>query len=126
MLALVWFDDHPDPKKRLPKPVSKSDEWHGYRTPVSNKLSNQLKPWLETGSVNESVVPAPLAPTPPAALRAAHETLHRYMRRKCITPVGTTKTPTMSAVMELASPLRNGSKLMLILALTQRGSPELS
>jgi hypothetical protein len=32
----------------------------------------------------------------------------------------------MSTVMELASPLRNGFKPMLILALTQRGSLELS
>jgi hypothetical protein len=52
---LVWFDDHPDPKKRLPKPVSKGDEWHEYRTPVSNKLPNQLKPWLETASFSDFI-----------------------------------------------------------------------
>jgi hypothetical protein len=52
---LVWFDDHTDPKKRLPKPVSKGDEWHEYRTPVSNKLSNQLKPWLETAPFSDFI-----------------------------------------------------------------------
>jgi hypothetical protein len=45
------------------------------------------------------------SPTSRAALRAAHETPYRYMRRKCIALVGTTKTPTMSTAMELASPL---------------------
>jgi hypothetical protein len=34
--------------------------------------------------------------------------------------------PTISAVMELASPLRKGSKLTKILTLTLRGSLELS
>jgi hypothetical protein len=37
---LVWFDDHPDPKKRQPKPVSTEDE---YRTPVSCEHPNRCK-----------------------------------------------------------------------------------
>jgi hypothetical protein len=52
---LVWYDDHPDPKKRLLKPVSKGDERHEYRIPVSNKPSNQLKPWLETASFSHFI-----------------------------------------------------------------------
>jgi transposase InsO family protein len=47
----VWFDDHADPKKRQPKAISKSDGWNEYRTPVSNKHSNQYKPWLETAAL---------------------------------------------------------------------------
>ena len=37
----AWFDDHDDPKRRQPNAVSKNDEWHEYRTPVTNKHSNQ-------------------------------------------------------------------------------------
>jgi hypothetical protein len=44
----IWFDDHPDPKKRQPKPVSKGGECDEYRTPVSCKHSTQYKPWVET------------------------------------------------------------------------------
>jgi hypothetical protein len=29
----VWYDDHPDLKKRQPRPVATGDEWHEYRTP---------------------------------------------------------------------------------------------
>jgi hypothetical protein len=43
----VWYDDHPDHKKRQPRPVAKGDEWHEYRTPVTNKDSTHFKPWLE-------------------------------------------------------------------------------
>jgi hypothetical protein len=43
----VWYDDHPDHKKRQPRPVAKGDEWHEYRTPVTNKNSTHFKPWLE-------------------------------------------------------------------------------
>jgi hypothetical protein len=46
----VWFDDHPDPKKRQPRPVSTGDEWNEYRTPVSCKHSTQYKPWVETAA----------------------------------------------------------------------------
>jgi hypothetical protein len=43
----VWYDDHPDHKKRQPRPVSTGDEWNEHRTPVSSKTSNNLRPWVE-------------------------------------------------------------------------------
>jgi hypothetical protein len=43
----VWYDDHPDLKKRQPRPVATGDEWHKYQTPVTNKASANFRPWVE-------------------------------------------------------------------------------
>ena len=80
---LVWFDDHPDPKKRHPKPVSKGDEWHEYRTPVSNKPSKQLKPWVETATFSD-FIPIALTLTPDAQgyLRLPTKFYEKYIKNR--------------------------------------------
>jgi hypothetical protein len=40
----VWYDDHPDRKKRQPRAVSKEEEWDEYWTPVDNKCNARYKP----------------------------------------------------------------------------------
>ena len=82
----MWFDDHPDPKKRLPKHVSKGNEWHKwheYRTPVSNKHSNQLKPWVETATFSD-FIPIALTLTPDAHgyLRLPTKFYEKYIKNK--------------------------------------------
>jgi hypothetical protein len=80
---LVWYDDHPDPKKRLPKPVSKGDEWHEYRTPVSNKYSNRLKPWLETASFSDFIpIALDLPPDSKGYLRLPTKFYEKHVKTK--------------------------------------------
>ena len=84
---LVWFDDHPDPKKRLPKPVSKGDEWHEYRTPVSNKPSNQLKPWLETASFSDFIpIALELQPDAQGYLRLPTKFYEKHIKPQKLIP----------------------------------------
>ena len=80
---LAWFDDHPDPEKRLPKPFAKGDEWYEYRTPVSNKPSNQLKPWVETATFSD-FIPIALTLTPDAHgyLRLPTKFYEKYVKSK--------------------------------------------
>jgi hypothetical protein len=76
---LAWFDDHPDPKKRLPKPFAKGDEWYEYQTPVSNKLSNQLKPWVETATFSDFIpIALELLPNKQGYLRVPTKFYEKY------------------------------------------------
>jgi hypothetical protein len=51
----VWYDDHPDSKKRQPRPFSKGEEWHEYWTPVHNKRNASYKPWVVAGAFEDFV-----------------------------------------------------------------------
>jgi hypothetical protein len=80
---LAWFDDHPDPKKRLPKPFAKGDEWYEYRTPVSNKPSNQLKPWVETATFSDFIpIALTLEPDEQGYLRLPTKFYEKYVKGK--------------------------------------------
>jgi hypothetical protein len=51
----VWYDDHPDSKKRQPRAVSKEEEWDEYWTPVDNKCNARYKPWVVAGAFEDFV-----------------------------------------------------------------------
>ena len=51
----VWYDDHPDSRKRQRRPFSKGEEWHEYWTPVHNKRNASYKPWVVDGAFEDFV-----------------------------------------------------------------------
>jgi hypothetical protein len=79
----VWFDDHPDPKKRQPRPVSVGDEWNEYRTPVSCNHSTQYKPWVETAAFDHfTPISLDLSPDAQGYLRLPSKFHNKYVLRK--------------------------------------------
>jgi hypothetical protein len=121
-LPTKFYEKYIKNRKPIPTTALLKEEQRDLSWYVDTSVST-TKPvvYPATCSVSESVVgplPSPAAASrlsalpPPstsrASLSAAHETLLQYMRRSITTAV-TTKVLAVSAVMELASPLRNGS-----------------
>ena len=55
------------------------DEWYEYQTPVSNKLSNQLKPWVETATFSDFIpIALELLPNKQGYLRVPTKFYEKY------------------------------------------------